>query len=417
MRRSNILIVDDEPINLSMIADILKVQHNIFIATGGKKALDILRREHIDLILLDIVMPDMDGLEVADTINHDSQYHNVPFIFLTAQNTQQQIVKGFEAGAIDYIAKPYSKEELMARVGTHLKVHRLQHEIKQSQRRLQKLYDMQKNIVIVTDGQMLKIVNKSLLEFFGFDSLKTFQQHYSCICELFEPKEGFFHLDLVNEAETWSHAMIKLAPEKRVVSLKDQHGEDHAFSVSVNDFEDNEFIITFSDISSTIRLQQALQDETLHDPLTRAKNRKFFDTHINAILENAKGNIGLLMLDIDHFKRVNDTYGHLVGDTVLKTLVQVIKAPIRNQDHLIRWGGEEFLLIIDIDSTNDLLIAAENLRRNIEIYTFEAAKNITCSIGGKMHQRYHNVASTVQEADEALYRAKNEGRNHVVISS
>jgi DNA-binding response OmpR family regulator len=131
MSKSVILVVDDESLNIQLISDILNEQYEIKIAFDGKQALNVLEKFHIDLVLLDISMPNMSGYEVASYIKCNEKLKNIPFIFLTAKQDQSSIIKGFEVGAIDYISKPFNKEELFARVSNHLKTYLLQKELNQ----------------------------------------------------------------------------------------------------------------------------------------------------------------------------------------------------------------------------------------------------------------------------------------------
>lgn len=161
-----VLIVDDEATNINIVAEILlHNNYEIRIATNGKTALEIIDKEKPDLILLDINMPEMNGYEVAQKIISSKNRKNIPFIFLTAENDSQSIVKGFSQGAIDYISKPFSKEELLARVSTHLKLHELKNSLKktvdqledkineldESQKEFESIFNKSFNGIVLTD--------------------------------------------------------------------------------------------------------------------------------------------------------------------------------------------------------------------------------------------------------------------------
>lgn len=121
------------------------------------------------------------------------------------------------------------------------------------------------------------------------------------------------------------------------------------------------------------------------------------------------------MLDIDHFKKVNDTFGHDIGDEVLIHFVQTIDQFSRSDDILIRWGGEEFIMILKVQSQKKLTKALEHIRGVIEIESFKRVGHLTCSIGGTLYQENEAIESTVKRIDEALYQAKSNGRNRVVV--
>lgn len=161
-----VLIVDDEATNINIVAEILlHNNYEIRIATNGKTALEIIDKEKPDLILLDINMPEMNGYEVAQKIISSKNRKNIPFIFLTAENDSQSIVKGFSQGATDYISKPFSKEELLARVSTHLKLHELKNSLKktvdqledkineldESQKEFESIFNKSFNGIVLTD--------------------------------------------------------------------------------------------------------------------------------------------------------------------------------------------------------------------------------------------------------------------------
>ncbi|MDA3946652.1 MAG: diguanylate cyclase [Helicobacteraceae bacterium] len=285
------------------------------------------------------------------------------------------------------------------------------------EQKLQRLFDLQKNIVIQTDGKSLKKANLSFLHFFGYDALEDFLKEHDCICDLFEEDAKFFHLKKVGEQENWIVALELLPKKERVVSIASRQGQRHIFSVSVNRFDDDDFIVSFTDISETMEEQMSLQQRVSRDQLTGAYSRDFFQTHIHDIIENAKKrkmSLGLVMLDIDHFKRVNDTFGHDVGDVVLTHLVAAVKYSIRSTDLLIRWGGEEFLLIIEAESMEALGRMAEHVRQRVETEPFDRVEHVTCSFGIVLHDVNETIDRSIKRADVALYEAKEGGRNKVV---
>jgi|GEM_PF-1383893 len=132
MAREKILIIDDQAININIIANVLSQKYQILIAINGHDGLKIMKKEQPSLVLLDIVMPDMDGYQVAQVIREDAQIAHIPFIFLTSKNDTQSIVDGFQHGAVDYVAKPFVEEELSARIDTHIQLANLQHSLEQS---------------------------------------------------------------------------------------------------------------------------------------------------------------------------------------------------------------------------------------------------------------------------------------------
>lgn len=287
------------------------------------------------------------------------------------------------------------------------------------QTKLQRLFDLQTNIVIQTDGKQLKKANRSFLEFLGYPSLEAFLEHYRCICDLFVPHEKFFHLERVPEGKNWIEALELLPKDARIVSLIDATLQPHAFSVAINHFEDDDYIVSFSDISATILRQFSLENRLRHDHLTGAHSREFVEENIHHFIERAEKHyrrLGVIIFDVDRFKSVNDTYGHHVGDEVLITLVAAIKRHIRRDDILVRWGGEEFLLFCETQSLGSLEQMAEHVRERVEQHPFETVGQITCSFGIALHDVSGSIYQTIKQADGALYKAKETGRNRVCVA-
>ena len=283
---------------------------------------------------------------------------------------------------------------------------------------LERFVDTQDNIIILTNGEKLTFANKKFFDYFGFDSIESFEKHHKCICEFFIENDRFFHLGKLKEDENWVEVIRTLPHTQRIVSMLAKDFVPHAFSVGINDYDENTLILSFSDISQTILEKISLEHKTLHDKLTGAFNREFFEQNYSSIISNAiKHNkkLALCVLDIDHFKLVNDNYGHDVGDEVLKHFVKVVEKFSRKDDMLVRWGGEEFILLMQVNSQEDLAKALEHIRKVIEMESFPIIGNKTCSIGATLYNNNEQIDNTIKRADEAVYEAKSNGRNNVVV--
>lgn len=282
---------------------------------------------------------------------------------------------------------------------------------------LKKLIDLQQSIVFLSNGRKVKFVNKAFLNFLDYKTMEDFLKQYSCICEKFVHDDNYFHLGKVPENMHWLEYIQTIGPEhNRIVLMLDKNEIPHAFAVSVNEFSKEEYIVSFADISSTMTKQINLEKKVLYDNLTKAYSREYFDANYRLMIEKSKisgEKLGVMMLDIDHFKKVNDSYGHNVGDEVLKRLVRVVKSSIRANDALIRWGGEEFIILTLVGSVDNLYTIAEHIRRSVEGAYFELAKHITISMGMTFYNENEEIKDTIKRADDALYKAKNSGRNRV----
>ena len=283
------------------------------------------------------------------------------------------------------------------------------------------ILDIQPNMIFIVNKTESVFANKFLLDFFDCKNLKEFQQRYLCLAQTFIQEELFFHLGKIDDNSTWIENILKLKSEKRIVSiLHPTTNTTKVFNVSIVELEDEQYLISLTDISDTILKQIQLEDKSTHDKLTGAFNREYFESHYKLIInEYTKENHLLVfsILDIDFFKKVNDTYGHDIGDKVLKQFVQIIQNSSRNDDLVIRWGGEEFILLLKINSIDNAKKVLENIRKTIAQTSFEKVEHITCSIGATVYKENETIEDSFKRADKALYEAKNSGRNKVVIKN
>ncbi len=283
----------------------------------------------------------------------------------------------------------------------------------------QKFIDLQDNIVILTDGKTLQFANKGMFDFFGYGNLEEFLEYHECICEKFIEDDRFFSLKKIKDDENWVEVIRTMPHSQRIVTMLRYDFNIHAFSITINDFDDNTSIVTFTNISQTVLNQIDLHKKTIHDKLTGAFNREYFEQNYNVLInEYYKKNLkfALAIFDIDHFKSVNDTYGHDVGDSVLVQMVEVVNRFSRDEDYFIRWGGEEFIMVLGVKSQDSLNNILENIRESIEQFSFDTVGNVTCSIGSSLYKDLEDIESTIKRADDALYYSKRTGRNRVTIN-
>ncbi len=281
-----------------------------------------------------------------------------------------------------------------------------------------KLINLQENIIILTNGIEIEFVNDKFLSFFDFESIEEFNEKHSCICDLFKDDINLFSLSKIQNRDLWIEELEKRDDSQRLVKIDDSDKIEHIFAINISLIDEMIKIISFTDITKTVARNIYLEDKILKDKLTNSFNREFFDRNHRDFIKNYHISDSLLavaMLDIDHFKYVNDTYGHDAGDVVLQEFVTVINNNIRENDYLIRWGGEEFVLILKIRDESYLEKILEKLRIAVASFSFYKVGHRTSSFGGTIYKADEDIMQTIKRADNAVYIAKQEGRNRVVI--
>ena len=283
--------------------------------------------------------------------------------------------------------------------------------------RLTNFISSQNSMMILIGDNKIEFANNSFLSFFNQESLKSFIKEYQCVCKLFIKHDNFFSTTS-ETTEDWVHEIKELSQNKRIVLLKNPQNVKHAFSISISPFDSNKHIVTFNDITETISEVQRLTHKVTHDQLTGALNREFLEQFMqNISFKSGDSTYFLIMFDIDLFKKINDTDGHLEGDNLLKQLTQLVSQTIREEDNLIRWGGEEFIIIGKASNIKSAIHIAENMRTTVENNRFESTQaHLTCSFGVTLFTSNEKSEDIIQRADEAMYLAKQNNRNSVYSS-
>ena len=282
------------------------------------------------------------------------------------------------------------------------------------------LIDSQKDIVILTNGIRLTDANRTFLEFFDVKSPEEFVDRYGCICNLFIEEKGF--VGRVNDGKDWLEYMRDNDRENRVIMFDRRRGEERIFMVSLNRFDNTGlYVISFRDITELEREKRHFKIESMMDHLTALYNKRSFEHFLKDRLEDLRrfkrGEVALVMFDIDHFKQINDRFGHRTGDEVLRHLAALVQSKMRQSDFLARWGGEEFMMIMEGSGLEGACRKAEMLRELIEAEDFGIPGGLTCSFGVTVLRPDDTIETAQERVDQLLYRAKNGGRNRVVCEA
>ena len=328
----NILCIDDIATNLFTLESVLKSKkanlYNVLTAQSAHGGLDILLRKKVDLILLDVMMPDVDGFACAKMIRGNKKTKDIPIIFVTAKTDDATIERCYEVGGDDYVSKPFNSIELLARVSFHLSLKDKARLLSREKEYAQSVIDIQDNFIIVTDANQALNVNQSLLDFFGLNSLFEFQRKIHCVCQTFIKEEGYFYLELVEDSFDWVEYVINLLKTGDVlVKMKDKLHQEHTFAIKAKSFYDV-YIVSLTDITIISEKSDEYKREANFDELTQIYNRNMLHRLMDKKIHNQKEEsraFVFMILDIDFFKKVNDNYGHLVGDEILKGVTALIK--------------------------------------------------------------------------------------------
>jgi len=280
------------------------------------------------------------------------------------------------------------------------------------------IMDSSDNLIALLENNKIVLANSTLLSYADFQDLDSLVHTHNNISFLFSQDEGTFVPQKDTTNLDWTEEILQLNEEDRVVSIYHKRFGMNYFNVKISTPQQNiaSKIIIFSNITSLYK--KSLKDEYMatHDNLTNVYNRQFFNQTLSHSIYEASKNealYSLLMFDLDFFKKVNDTYGHQVGDDVLIKFTQVISENIRDNDIFARWGGEEFVLLLNRVDVTTAIKVAENLRERIAHTDFAQAGFITCSIGLSEYLSDDTPESWLSRADMALYKAKENGRDRV----
>lgn len=314
-----------------------------------------------------------------------------------------------------YIYNPTSEQ--VAIISSDLsEVKRAHDKSMQSNRYLQTILNAQTHIIYITDGQKLINTNQAFLDFFKCETMFDFIKKNKSVCNIFQKASEPFYID---QNEPFWHRKVAINNNEQYKVRIDHDGDIHSFipSVDIIHVEGKEqYVVVLTDITELESEKEKLRLVAMTDTLTGTANRLKFNTMMDKFVDLSlryDTPLSIMMFDIDNFKKINDEYSHRTGDDVLKELVANVSGYVRKADLFVRWGGEEFLLVLANTNIDNAAIAAEKFRKNIEETTFSTIGNLTCSFGITTLDKDDTISSLIARADEALYQSKSAGRNCV----
>jgi two-component system, cell cycle response regulator len=416
----SILVIDDEPMIVMILTKILS-DHGYLVRTAANcsQSRDQVRAEPPDLILLDVMLPDGNGLDLCREIKSDPEFSNIQIIMMSGvKMTPDEQAKGLDAGADDYVAKPLHHNEIIARIESLFRIKRTEEALRKSEQRYRALFNSMLNGFFLC--RVVRDEHDVPSDFIYVD-----------VNPSFESITGFKKQHVVGRSFSEVFQHIEQDTRKRFFSVMETglpcHFENHIPEMGKHiEFmayrpEEDHLAVTFSDITKRKKSEEKLNILATTDELTGLWNRRYFMRIIKHEIKRCKryNNVfSVLMLDIDHFKKVNDDFGHAAGDKALEHLAQVIKKHMRQVDVPCRFGGEEFAIIIPHTNLEGSYQIAERLRKFVQDNPVSYQnKDIFFTISIGLAQYEPTVADEdelLKTADDALYQAKKKGRNMTV---
>jgi len=415
----SLLIVDDTPANIGVLRTLLKPRgHQIFAATSGQGALDIAAQVKLDLILLDVCMPEMDGFETCRRFKAAAHSRDIPLIFVSARTDSCDVVEGFSLGAADYINKPVRVEEALARIDAQLQLRQhLQIQRQQAERMRAIVNHMAEGLLLIDGHMRIHKANPAAEHLFGYGPGQLCGQSLHQLLRQEQQQEqeeqglrlqaGRQELQALKRGGECLHIELNLSPLPGQPDLQ---------------------IALCHDISQYKRSEQSLRRLAEVDALIHLANRRHFDSCLELAWQQATQRqtaLSLLLLDVDHFKQYNDSLGHQAGDRCLQELGQLLQAQAGQADAppgtlAARYGGEEFAVILPGDAALAVrwgeALRTALLDRQLPHPASSAGPWVTVSIGcaSLVPQADSRIADLFKAADRAMYEAKSLGRNRVV---
>jgi two-component system cell cycle response regulator len=450
---ARILVVDDILANVRLLEAKLSAEYfEVVTAMNGVDALEAVQRAKPDIVLLDVMMPGIDGIEVCKRLKADATTQHIPVIMVTALDQMEDRVRGLEAGADDFLTKPVNDVSLFCRIKSLVRLKMLSDELRARAVSSQSMglvvtnanpNDSRSGNILVVDSRAA-FIDRVRIALTGKHKVSAVIDPQDAIPSITESSDPY-ELVIVNlDAEQFDGlrlcSQLKSLEQTRqipiliVVAPDDEQRLMRALDMGVNDYlirpiDRQELLARVNTQVRRARYAEQLRisvqtsiEMAATDALTGLYNRRYMETHLSHLVEHSinRGKpLSALAIDVDFFKPVNDTHGHDVGDKVLQELATRIRENIRNVDMPCRVGGEEFIIILPATELHLAQKIGERIRKAIAAKPFSAGAisgtlNITVSVGlSTLAGSSDKVDDFLRRADQALYRAKREGRNRV----
>ncbi len=452
---ARVLVVDDVLPNVKLLhAKLTREYFDVVTASNGYDALTAVKEHTPDIILLDVMMPGMDGFEVCRRLKADPDTMHLPVIMVTALSDASDRVRGLEAGADDFLTKPVNDVALFARVRSLVRLKMMMDEWRLRQQTSDQLGMLKPNVSMMNEPALnarVLVLDDSDIDLERISRTLAADHHETITAKTVEAAaeraaaEEFelFIVSLTLLDEDGLRLVSRLRTKERsrqipILLIADEGDLPRTvkgLELGANDYlmkplDRNELLARVRTQVRRKRFQDQLRmayersvSMAMTDSLTGLYNRRYTLAHLDRLISRIAETIkpvAVLMIDIDHFKQVNDTYGHGVGDEVLRDMADRLSANLRSFDMVGRLGGEEFLVILPDTTLDHALAVGERLRARIAGRGFAVSASVgelpvTISLGaGVCDEAGEPLDRLLHRADMALYAAKKAGRNCVV---
>ena len=447
---ARVLVVDDIEANRRVLQAKLEAKYyDVVLAEDGFDALEKVATENPEIILLDVMMPGMDGFEVCKKLKADPTYAHIPVVMVTALNDQEDRVRGLECGAEDFITKPVDDFALMSRIEALMRYNAVARELRDreaSGRRMgaldandQEAIQKPSRVLVLDSNERTAGRHAKVLQEAGHNAITLAQAGslanatngvdiilLSMMGQSFDPLRLCAHFKMNDRTRALSIIAVCDPSDKQVGIRALELGASDIILTPVDKHELLARVKTQSRRTRYVEILRKRVDRGLElsviDPLTGLYNRRYMVNQLEQWMHRAVmggKSVSLLVADIDHFKSVNDSWGHDVGDIVLQEFSKRLKQGVRPMDVVCRQGGEEFVIVMPETSGDIAVTVGERVRQAIASEPFEIKQigqelNITVSVGvASLKDTRDTPEAFLKRADEALYVAKSSGRNRV----
>jgi diguanylate cyclase (GGDEF)-like protein/PAS domain S-box-containing protein len=429
-----VLVVDDELHLRNSLSSLLGLHgFSVVTADGGRTAIELLQSRQFDLVLLDLFMADVDGHQVMDSIIE--QRFDTCVIVVSGDISIDSAISALRRGACDFLRKPYEPDELLLKIENALIKRRLEKENKamnlqlgESERWYRYMVNSSPDIIYTLDANgRFTFLNDRVEPLLGYCKESLIGQHYSALIYLEDLEPARYILNEKRAGDRASRNMelrVRHNIESKLLTL-----EFSSFGIYEESKTDQPtmHVGTYGvakDVTERKKAEQIISYQAYHDQLTGLANRILFKDHLDMAIAQAKRNqkmLAVMFLDMDRFKVVNDTLGHVIGDSLLKKVASRLKGCLREGDTLARQGGDEFTLLLpQIDDREDAMRTAEKM-----IKSFDASFQIdghelyvSISIGIALYPvDGESIDTLIKNADIAMYDSKAKGRNRYQLYS